>query len=170
MRSFLLLSLFVLVSTIGCNSSSHKTIDYGMGQKFGILVDEQEVPVSNDRVKVYEMICTNEEISLPINRIVEAKNYGIYISYADSLLNPEAYSTLLQKNSDTKVVATRKTMFNKAPVYVLLLNTKGIAVTQYWMKAKALGMQEVFSLVTRDSALASTTYSTDSFLFNRLEQ
>ena len=169
-RIELYILLFLVVVFTACNSGGNKTISYGLNQKFTLEESEQEVPSTKERVKIFEFLCTPRDISLPINKIIEAENYGIYISFADSILTYSEYVRLLKQDTISVVLLSRTTQLENKVSNVVMFRKNNIYVSQYWKSAKALGMREVFSLVTKDSLLATTVFNNNEFLQKRLDK
>lgn len=163
------IGLFILYGIIGCNNSG-KVVKYGLNQKFVLQEGEMEVAADKDRVKVYEYLCVPTEISIPINRVVEAKTYGIYISFADSGITAHSYIELLKQDTSKIILGTRTSAIDNQSVDAVLFRSGSVFLSQYWKKAKATNMQEVFTMMTNDSTLARSVYADDVFLKNRLQE
>lgn len=164
---FLVLLSFSIVS---CNKSNGKHLVYGMNQTFQLMDGEQEVTATKERVRVYEFLCAPGDISLPINKVIEANNYGIYISFADTSLTTTQYIHLLTSDSTRVLVSKHQATIANTSATSLLMRVNDIYVTQYWKSSKVPGMNEVFSLITKDSALAKSVFDSSEFLQSRLEK
>jgi hypothetical protein len=128
------------------------------------------VLASKARVDAYESLCVPAALSLPINKIVQAKEYVLYISLADTALPVQRYMATLKSDTATTMIADRATTLDTTAAHALLFRKNGMFVTQYWRPSAAVSaFQEVFVVTTADSALADKAYRESQFIGHRLQ-
>ena len=89
--------VLALVTCSACGGSSNNELLYGADQSFRLENGEEEVLASKARIDAYESLCVPAELSLPINKIVQAKEYILYISLADTGLPVQRYIATLKR-------------------------------------------------------------------------
>jgi hypothetical protein len=161
--------VITLICCSACDSSSNHELTYGANQSFRLENGEVEMPTSKSRIDIYESLCVPTELSLPINRIIQSKNYVLYISFADTALPVQNYIATLKSDTATAVIGDRATTLDTLAAHALIFRRNGTFVTQYWRPAVVPGMQEVFVVTTIDSTLADKVYQDNQFIGKRIQ-
>jgi hypothetical protein len=164
--------IYIVIALAGlsaCDNSSNHELSYGADQSFRLQNEEEEVMATKARIDAYESLCVPAELSLPINRIVQSKQYLLYISFADTAIPVQRYIETLKSDTAIAVIADRATTLNTLAAHALIFRRNGTFITQYWRPAIVPGTQEVFVVTTTDSAMADKIYRDNQFIGQRIQ-
>lgn len=142
-------------------SNPRKVVRFGLNDKMCLAGKEQLQPSSKSEFIEYEQNCLPSTMSIPLNRVIDAGNYQIYIGIPiTSAL--DKVSTAMYKHFEGKVLEKREDTRSKEAI----IKSAYLYNYQLIHKTKSKNVF-VFNLVSKDESLVRKFYA-EKYLIKKL--